>query len=210
MTKVKICGITNLKDAVKAVEWGADALGFIFAHSPRRIKIEEARRIIKDIPSSVMKVGVFADAPENEVKQIGEDCALDAVQLHGEEDIYYCKRLRMSTSFKVIKTFHLREERDIPKIGEFKEIEIICLDTRTGEKIGGTGEVFDWSLAERARVFGKKIILAGGLNPGNVKEAIRRVKPWMVDVCTGVEKEIGRKDERLMKEFIRKVKNGTS
>lgn len=204
MTKIKICGITNTEDALKAVELGVDALGFIFAPSPRRVEPEQAKEIISDLPSAVIKVGVFVDAPLKEVNQISKDCRLDALQLHGRETQEYCDKLNKISSAEIIKTFHLREEKDLQKISDYN-LKIICLDSYSEDKVGGTGKVFNWDLAKRAKRFNKKIILSGGLNPANVQKAITEVEPWMVDVCSGVERSPGKKDEQLMREFIYRV-----
>ncbi|OQX52817.1 MAG: hypothetical protein B5M48_04685 [Candidatus Omnitrophica bacterium 4484_213] len=201
MTKVKICGITNREDALKAVELGVDALGFIFAPSPRRVESKQVKEIIKKLPPEIIKVGVFVDASLKEAGKISKDCCLDALQLHGRETPAYCDELKKISSAKLIKTFHLREEKDLQEISDYN-LEIICLDSYTQERMGGTGKVFNWDLAKRVKRFNKKIILSGGLNPDNVQEAITEVQPYMVDVCSGVEKKPGKKDEQLMKEFI--------
>ncbi len=205
MTKIKICGITNREDALKAVELGVDALGFIFAPSPRRVEPEQAKKIISDLPPAVIEVGVFVNANLEEIEKISKDCRLDALQLHGKETPEYCDELNKLSSANLIKTFHLREEKDLEKISDYN-LEIICLDSYSEDKVGGTGKIFNWDLAKRAKRFNKKIILSGGLNPDNVQEAIAEVEPYMVDVSSGVERSPGKKDEQLMREFIRKAR----
>ncbi len=205
MTKIKICGITNTEDALKAVELGVDALGFIFAPSPRRVESREVAEIIRDLPPTVIKVGVFVNANLEEIEKISKDCRLDALQLHGKETAAYCDKLNEIFSVRLIKTFHLREEKDLEKISDYNT-KIICLDSYSEDKVGGTGKIFNWDLAKRAKKFAKKIILSGGLNPDNVQEAIAEVQPWMVDVSRGVEEKPGKKDEQLMREFIRKAR----
>ncbi len=207
MTKVKICGITNVEDALKAIELGADALGFVFASSPRRVESKQAVEIINQLPSTIFKIGVFVNADLEEIEKISKDCHLDALQLHGKETPEYCDKLNKISTVSLIKTFHLREEKDLGKISDYN-LRIICLDSYTEDKLGGTGEVFNWNLAKQAEKFNKKIILSGGLNVDNVQEAIVKVQPWMVDVSSGVEKSLGKKDYQLIKEFISRSTHG--
>jgi len=200
---IKICGITNTEDALSASKQEVWALGFVFAKSPRRVSIEKAREIIKDLPSSILKVGVFVNESIDEIKKIVEFCKLDMVQLHGEESPDTCKELKHSV--KVIKAFRVKDETDLKKIPSY-DVDLYLLDTYSDKACGGTGETFNWNLALQAKAYGKKIILAGGLRPENVKEAIDTVSPYAIDVSTGVEKLPGKKDKSLMKELISKVK----
>lgn len=193
MTRVKICGITYLEDAINAVELGVDALGFVFAPSPREISPEKAKEIIEKLPPWVSAVGIFVDEKPSKVMQIASQCKLDYVQLHGEETPEYCEQL----DIKIIKTI----KTDIKRIPEYK-VSGILLDISKG-----TGKVYNWDLAIEAKKYAKPIILSGGLTPTNVREAIKKVKPYGVDVSTGVELSLGKKDYKKMKEFMEGVKH---
>ncbi|MCK4859429.1 MAG: phosphoribosylanthranilate isomerase [Candidatus Omnitrophica bacterium] len=210
MTKVKICGITNIEDALKAAELGADALGFIFAHSPRQVKPKDIKEIVQKLPTNVIKIGVFVDADLERVKEIVKDCRLDALQLHGKETASYCDAIKRFSSAEIIKTFHLGQEKDLKEISGYN-IGIICLDSQFAGKMGGTGKLCNWNLARQAKGLGKRIILSGGLNLDNLQKAIEEVNPWMVDVCSGVEEKARKKSWQLMKDFVsiakEKVKN---
>ncbi len=197
MTRVKICGITNLKDAQAAVEGGADALGFVFAESPRQINPEVAVGIIRSLPPFLTCVGLFVDELPQVVKEIIKECRLDALQFHGGEPPGYCRQFMIKT----IKAFRLRNEDSLEIISHY-QVDAYLLDTYREGIPGGTGQSFDWDLALRAKEFSRPIILAGGLRPDNVAEAIGRVRPYGVDVSTGVEAKPGKKDHKKMKEFI--------
>ena len=194
-TRVKICGITSRKDALAAVECGADALGFVFAPSPRQITADQAGEIIAALPPLVMSVGVFVDAPEHQVREIAQRCRLDVLQFHGDESPAYCHDFDR----RVIKAFRVRDESVADQAAGY-DVDARLFDASTG---GGTGRTFDWDLI---REIGGYIILAGGLTPENVIEAIRRVRPYAIDVSSGVEDEPGRKNRRLMEAFIRQVR----
>ena len=204
-TKIKICGITNVDDALAAAELGADLLGFIFTEkSPRKIKIKEAVKIINLLPDRVATVGLFVNQQELAVKLIFEQCGFTYLQLHGEESPYYCKRIGRKT--KTIKAFRIKDETSLTKLADYK-VDMFLLDSYSKDKFGGSGSVFNWDLAVKSKKFGKPIILAGGLTPKNVAKAIKKVKPYAVDVSSGTEKNPGRKDHKLMKEFIEQVKS---
>lgn len=200
MVKIKMCGITNREDALLAVELGVDALGFIFALSPRQITPSRARRIIQSLPPFVDKVGVFVNHTPEEVVKIAGFCCLTTVQLHGEESPRYCSRL----PYKVIKSF-LVKNRVPDKILDYP-VDACLLDTYYREKKGGTGKVFNWDIAEEVKRLGAPLILSGGLAPDNVGEAVRKVRPYAVDVASGVEKEPGKKSRKKMQEFIKVVR----
>ncbi len=205
MAKIKICGITNLDDALLAADLGADFLGFVFSEkSPRQIKTKNAIAIIKLLPSSVSTVGLFVDQEELAVKMIFDKCRLDYFQLHGSESPDYCNRLK--TKGKIIKAFRIKEEQSIEDLADY-DVEMYLLDAYNEDKFGGTGEVFNWDLALKAKKYGRPIIIAGGLNPENVARALRRVRPYAVDVSSGVEKSPGKKDAQLMKKFIQQVRS---
>ncbi|MDN5347652.1 MAG: phosphoribosylanthranilate isomerase [Clostridia bacterium] len=200
MTKVKICGIQSWGEAKTAVDCGADALGFIFAPSPRRINPEAAREIIFKLPPFVTTVGVFVNEPPSSLLKIVDFCRLDAVQLHGDESPEYCCRLGL----KVIKSFRVRESRVPPGIDAFP-VQAVLLDTYVPGRPGGTGLTFDWEVARRVVAAGRTVILAGGLTPENVARAVAAVRPYAVDVASGVESG-GRKDPDKVRRFIEAAK----
>ncbi|MBU0699712.1 phosphoribosylanthranilate isomerase [bacterium] len=197
---VKICGITNIEDALLAVEAGADALGFIFAKKSSRLVNEEiVKRIIKQIPPFVTTVGVFVNESLNVVQDIVEYCSLDIVQLHGNESPQYCSQLGR----RVIKAFRIQDAASLLELPKYHVCGYL-LDTFVEGSDGGTGKRFDWNLATEAKKYGR-IILAGGLNPENVAEAIVQIEPYGVDVSSGVECLPGKKDRAKMMEFVRRV-----
>jgi phosphoribosylanthranilate isomerase len=201
MALVKICGITNLDDALFASEAGADALGFVFyKKSPRYIEPEKARDIIKRLPPFVTTVGVFADQTEAEIKGIISEANIDIVQLHGEEPPEFCERLNK----RVIKAIRVRSMENLTEIKTYKACALL-LDTYDKNLKGGTGRIFNWEIAREAKIF-NKIIIAGGLTSENVAEAIKVAQPYAVDVSSGVEKEKGIKDHQKIKTFIEKAK----
>lgn len=204
MVKVKICGITNFRDAKSAVDAGADAIGFIFAKSPRRVSPEKAAGIIKKIRRPISRVGVFLDTPVKEVGKTAGQCKIDTLQFHGNESPRYCNYFR--NTYKVIKAFRIKGKRDLKKLRRYK-VDGYLLDTFVKGVAGGTGKVFDWKLAKQAKAIARPVILSGGLNPENVKEAIKKVRPYAVDVASGVESRPGKKDIKLMKEFIKTVRS---
>lgn len=201
-TKVKICGITNMEDAAAAVDVGADALGFIFyPKSPRGIDTKTAARIIKETPPFVLSVGVFVNETPDAVNKIIAECGLDRAQLHGSEGPGYCEKVNA----KVIKVLRVSDINDITVIKEYC-VSAYLLDAYQEGIHGGTGKTFDWDIAVAAKRFGN-IILSGGLTPENVGDAIRHVRPHVVDVCTGVELRPGKKDPEKMKRFVEKARN---
>ena len=209
MVRVKICGITNIEDAMAAVEAGADALGFVFAESPRKVTPETALSIVQELPPFVTTVGVFADQAAGEVLGIMEKTGLYLAQLHGDvggKDALPPKGLPWD---RLIRALRIRSEEDIPSAARDSmtmKCAAVLLDTHVEGLMGGTGTTFDWDLAAKARTLNKPIILAGGLTPANVEEAVRRVCPYAVDVSTGVEASPGRKDRAKVKEFIKNAK----
>jgi len=205
MTFVKICGITNLPDALVAVSEGADALGFNFyRESSRYVEPLEARRIIEQLPSSVLTVGVFVneETPEH-LKAVASEAGVSAIQLHGDESPDYCSALRDSY---VIKAFAVSEAFDIRTILEYS-IDAVLLDASHHKLRGGTGQVIDWAVAKRVGKLDVKMFLAGGLTPENVREAIDTVNPYAVDACSGVERVPGMKDHRRLHEFFMAVRS---
>jgi phosphoribosylanthranilate isomerase len=199
--KVKICGTTSLKDAFLAVESGADAIGFIFYKmSPRNISQKEAKEIILQLPPFIETVGVFVNETSDKINRIAEQCKLNSIQLHGEESPALCRRVKR----KVIKAFRVKNADSLKSLASY-DVSGFLLDSYNDGSKGGTGQVFDWNLALRVKKQGP-VILAGGLNPYNVFTAIHRVKPYGVDVCSGVEKSPGIKDHEKIREFIKSVR----
>ncbi len=200
--KVKICGITNLADGLAAAEAGADALGFVFYdQSPRGIAIEAAAGLITQLPPFVIKVGVFVNAPEDVVVRASRECGLNLLQFHGEESPEYCLQFGLMS----MKALRIRDAASLQVLPSY-HTDAWLLDAYTPDKLGGTGETFNWDLALEARGWGRPIFLAGGLNPGNVAEAVRRAQPYGVDVSSGVEAAPGRKDYAKVIAFIRAAK----
>lgn len=196
MTRIKICGISNLDDALLSVDYGADALGFIFCESPRQINIEKAKEIIPLIPPYVNKVAVIKDFTVDQINEIITELSIDTLQFHGNESEEFCLQFKNKTLVKVI---HIDSEHSLEKIKEYPNLPFLHLDTLS-KLGGGSGKAFNWDLTKK--VVDKKIILAGGLNPDNISEAIRTVKPYAVDVSSGVEKSKGIKDPNKLKRFI--------
>ncbi|MGB9825129.1 MAG: phosphoribosylanthranilate isomerase [Desulfofundulus sp.] len=202
MVRVKICGITDISSALVAAEAGADALGFVFAPSPRRITPSLARRICRELPPFITRVGVFVDAPLEEVRAVAEYCGLDVIQLHGNEPPDYCHSLGR----RVIKAFRVGVELDPVELARYP-VDAILLDSYVVGQKGGTGQPFDWQLAASLKI-ARPLILAGGLRPDNVGRAVAMVKPYGVDVSSGVEKDgqPGKKDPDKIRRFIAAAK----
>lgn len=205
MPKVKICGNTNLKDAQTAARLGADYLGFIFAESKRRIDPDTALTIMSAMPEFKNFVGVFFNQPKKEVEEIAQKLGLKILQFHGEEPALYCGYF-MDKGYEVIKTFRIKDSMSLKRIDEYN-VSAFLFDTFSKEEAGGTGKTFDWKLIEKSPFLTEKLFLAGGLTTGNVEEAIRKIRPFAVDVASGVEKAPGLKDEALLEVFIRKAKS---
>jgi len=200
MTFIKICGITNIDDARAAVAAGADALGFNFYNrSPRYIAPPAAREIIEQLPSSILTVGVFVneDSPES-VKKIASEAGVTAFQLHGDESPAYCREL---SDRYVIKTLTVSGDFDIQMLQDY-DVNAIMLDTRDNNLRGGTGRVFDWSVAIEVNKVVPKLFLAGGLSPENISEAIELVRPYAVDACSALEDRPGIKNHERMRAFV--------
>jgi len=197
--KVKICGITNLEDASIAVKLGANALGFIFAPSPRQITPQKARAIIRAIPSFVKTVGVFVNEAPATIREVIQHCGLDLVQLHGDESPAFCEELMPCT----IKALRIKDESSLQKGRAYHgKVRALLLDTYSKEKAGGTGKTFDWDFAIKIKKMGIPIILSGGLGPSNIDLAIHTVRPYAVDVNSGVEKCPGKKSHILIKALM--------
>jgi phosphoribosylanthranilate isomerase len=202
MVRVKVCGITNESDAFMAVEMGADALGFIFARSPRTIGPEEARRIICALPPFAQTVGVFVNENPGRIREITAFCDLDLIQLHGDESPELCETLMP----RCLKAIRVRSKSSLDQIRSFEgKVRAVVLDSYSDEIRGGTGNTFDWGLAAEAKKTGIPIILAGGLDPDNIEEAILTVKPFAVDINSGIEQSAGKKNHFLMGELMERI-----
>ena len=202
--KVKICGMTQLKDALFAVEQGVDAVGFIFyKKSPRAVTMKTVREIIKKLPPLVETVGVFVNESAERVNKTADYCGLDLVQLHGEESPAFCRKIHR----RVIKAFRVKDLQSIKQLEKFP-VSGFLLDTFSDDLHGGTGKTFDWNLALPAKKIGP-VILAGGLTPRNIRQAVRRVRPYGVDVCSGVEKSSGIKDLEKVRAFLKNIRSGS-
>ncbi|MEK6223337.1 MAG: phosphoribosylanthranilate isomerase [Thermodesulfobacteriales bacterium] len=202
-TKIKICGITNMEDAQAAADFGADALGFIFyKQSKRYIDPEVAKRIISALPPFLTTVGVFVNQDLDEISEIKEMTGIQVAQLHGDETPEFASLLPL----EVIKAIRVKDKSDLDRVAQYSG-QAILFDTYSDIEYGGTGESFDWGILKTKPISGD-IILSGGLNPDNVLEAIKIVKPYAVDVSSGVEIAPGKKDHKKIKKFIEAIKNG--
>ena len=208
MTWVKICGITNLEDAMEAIHWGADALGFNFySKSPRFISPIHAMELIKELPDQVIRVAVFVNETEPKVRAIKEQCFINLLQFHGDESFDFCKKFKG----EFFKVFRLKKESDLSQIAPFIPLMTkksrFLLDSKVEGFYGGSGISFNWEWAKKAKSYGE-IILSGGLNPENIQDALNQVSPFGVDVCSGVEgKDPRKKDLQKIKKFIQNIRN---
>jgi phosphoribosylanthranilate isomerase len=196
--KVKICGLTNVEDALAAIQAGADLLGFVlWEKSPRHVTIERAREIARQLPPGIRRVGVFVDATVEQVMfslRIGD---FSALQFHGQESPSFCRQFGVMT----IKAFRVRDAGSLQGMAGY-DTDAFLLDSQVEGQPGGTGETFDWTLAAAAKKFNKPIFLAGGLTPQNVAAAVRAAQPFGVDVSSGVEAAPGKKDAQKMRDFV--------
>ena len=196
---VKVCGMTNVADARAAAEAGADAVGFIFAESPRRVGAEEARRISEALPENVLKVGVFVNAPPEEVLRTASEAGLDMAQLHGDETPEVVAVVR-AAGLPVMKALRVRNADDLAGVERF-EADLLLLDAYSERVRGGTGERFDWRLAKSLKGRGN-IVVSGGLAPENVREAVDFFEPYGVDASSSLEDAPGKKNEESVRRFI--------
>jgi len=203
MARVKVCGMTCPEDAQMAVQFGADAIGFIFAPSPRRITPENAREITESVSPFVKTVGVFVNESPHVVREIMQYCGLDLVQFHGEESPWACGKFMP----RVIKAFRVRDESVLPSILPFQgKIRAVLLDAFSHERHGGTGQIFAWDIAVTAKRLRIPVILSGGLKPSNIGDAILKVNPFAVDVNSGIERRPGKKDPVLMGNLMKRIR----
>jgi len=203
MIKVKICGITNFEDAQTAVLAGCDMLGFVFYEkSPRYIRPDRAGDIISSLPGEVEKVALFVNEQKKTIIDIlNQIKEIDILQFHGDETPDYCNAFNK----RIIKAIRVKNKDSVKQMASYN-VNFFLLDAFKKDVYGGTGENFEWKLARNAKAYNVPIILSGGLNPENVKEAIELVEPYAVDVSSGVEISPGRKDPELIKKFIQEVR----
>jgi phosphoribosylanthranilate isomerase len=205
MALVKVCGITRIEDAMEAHALGYNAIGLVFAESPRRISPEQARSISRSLPTGILKVGVFVNEEAGEVKRLMNYCDLDLVQLHGEEDPGEVSLF----GARAIKALRPRCREDLELMDEYPDVFAILLDGWNPDQRGGSGTSCDWDLAARA-AGSRRVILAGGLNTDNVEEAVARTRPFGVDVSSGVESGPGVKEATLLRDFISRATKALS
>lgn len=196
---VKICGITNIEDANKTIQLGADAIGFVFYRPSKRfIEFSDAKKIIDQLSEKVLKIGVFVNDAIELINEIAPKLGLDLVQLHGEESLEYASQINT----KVIKAFRVDDDFEYEKLKEFSEYSIL-LDSKSTSEYGGTGLTFDWSkIPSELR---QNIILAGGVSLGNIEKIFKEINPTMVDLSSSVEKSPGVKDHNKLEQFFNKV-----
>lgn len=201
--KVKICGITNLEDALVAVEAGADMLGFVFCEqSPRKVSVETAAGIARALPPYIVKTGVFVNASEEDVYHALREVELNLLQFHGDESPAFCRRFGVMS----MKAFRVKDASSLESLTDYAT-DAWLLDAYSPDQVGGTGKKFNWDLAVQAGTLGRPIFLAGGLTPENVAEAVRQVKPFAVDVSSSVEATPGKKDHAKVRAFIKAAKS---
>lgn len=205
-TKVKICGITNLNDALMAIDCGADALGFNFYRGSKRfVPHESVCEIRTNLRQDVLKIGVFVNESIELIMEIAQRTSLDAIQLHGEEPPKFVDQLRLKLRLPIVKAFRVANNRVVDEITRY-ELDGVLLDAHSAKDRGGTGETFDWNIAKIVADIYPKTYLAGGLSPENVAEAISVVKPYAVDACSLLESEPGKKDRAKLARFISTAK----
>jgi phosphoribosylanthranilate isomerase len=202
-TQVKICGVTSVADALAAAEAGADMIGLNFYEkSPRHVAPGTATEISRALPPFVQRVGVFVNPAEDLVMRAIAECGLNLLQFHGDESSEFCTQFGLMS----MKAIRVRDEASLQALADF-QTDALLLDAHSQSGLGGTGEKFNWVLAVEAQKFGKPIFLAGGLTPENVGEAVRKVRPFAVDVSSGVESVPGKKDAAKVRAFIQSVRN---
>lgn len=205
---VKICANTTLEDALMGVEAGADAVGFVFAPSPRRVTAEQAAAIVAKLPETIEKIGVFVDASADEIVATVRTAGLTGVQVHFEADAGLPAKLRerLGPRVRILRVVHFGAEaaEELARLAGDAHIDAVLVDSRTATAVGGTGLAFDWAEAGNSlfQNAGLRMVAAGGLTAENVAEAIRLLRPWGVDVVSGVEAEPGRKDAAKVKAFV--------
>lgn len=204
MVFVKVCGITSPEDARAAAESGADAIGLLFAESPRRIGVGRAREISAALPPGVARVGMFVDASAGEVIEVAREAGLDYAQLHGDETPETVAEIR-EDGVRVIKALRMRDESSLDLMRDYAA-DLYLLDSWSKEARGGTGERFDWSLAGKVRSY-DNILISGGITPGNVGEALEFFEPYGVDASSSLERAPGEKDDERVRRFVSAAKD---
>ena len=209
-TRVKICGITRVEDAVSAVNAGADAIGLVFyAPSPRAVSIAQAQQIVAAIPPFVSVVGLFVNAPQTYIESVLSKVRLDIVQFHGDETAQDCEQVCEQINLPYYKAIRVKADTNLLQYeAEFKSAKALLLDTYSEAAVGGTGQVFDWSLIPKNLT--KPVILAGGLRAENVASAVQQIRPYAVDVSGGVEASKGIKDTMKIAAFMQAVAKSRS
>jgi phosphoribosylanthranilate isomerase len=203
-SRVKICGLTNVADALVAAEAGADMIGLMFYEaSPRYVTLAQAAEISRALPPFVLRVGVFVNPDEALVTRAIAECNLSLLQFHGDETSAFCTQFGLMN----LKAFRIRDEASLAPLAEY-QTDAFLLDAYSQAGFGGTGEQFNWDLAVVAQKFGKPLFLAGGLTPENVAAAVKQVQPFAVDVSSGVESAPGKKDAAKVRAFIQAAKFG--
>lgn len=205
MTKVKICGLTEIEHVIAAVEHGVDYIGFVFAPSKRQVSVQRANELATYIPSSIQKIGVFVNEDIQLIKEIAKIIPLDFIQLHGQESPEMVEQLK---DYKTIKAISVHSKKDIERASQYKS-DYYLFDAPGVDFEGGSGHSFDWSLLNDNGIAREKTFLAGGLHTGNIESAIEQIKPFAVDVSSGVETD-GRKDSIKIAQFINRAKNGAT
>lgn len=200
---VKICGLTNIEDTLAAIEMGADFLGFNFYYgSPRFLELDQALKIFEEVPTNIVKVGVFVNEEYQNVVDIASELNLDMLQFHGDESVEFCNQFARSW----YPALRLEEEEDLERISLY-ESDWVLIDASVKGQYGGTGARANWGIAKQAKKFNKKLMLAGGLDADNVQIAIATVQPDAVDVSSGVESKPGKKNLKKMESFIERAKS---
>jgi phosphoribosylanthranilate isomerase len=211
---IKICGNTSFEDARLAVEAGADAVGFVFAPSPRRVTMDHVAAIARQLPEEVERIGVFVDASLEEIEFTTRACKLTGVQLHSEvgAGLPALLRARFGTELRIVRVVHFGPgaAEHVATVSLDPNVHAVLVDSRTATAVGGTGVAFDWNVAARTLFQNAdarhRFIAAGGLNPANVAEAVATLRPWGVDVSSGVEAAPGRKDAAKVREFVARAR----
>lgn len=207
MVRVKICGLTNRQDVEAAIAAGADALGFVLAESPRRVDPDQVRAMTAGLPPFVTTIGVVVEPEASALPGLCLYCGLDGIQIHGRFDFNSLPKMNGRAGFKLIRAVSVTPKTRAAELGpSVHPAQTLLLDAFSPDKHGGTGRTFDWGLAREAARY-RPIILAGGLNPENIKEAVATVRPFGVDASSGLETEPGRKDHDRVREFIRRAKS---
>lgn len=203
MVRIKVCGITNITDAVNIANLNIHALGFILSESPRKVELSEVAKISKLLPPFVSRVAVVVDITLNELEEIQNSKLFDYIQFHGSEDISLIKKCNLKT----IKAIKIENEKSLSEIAVYQNVvDYLLFDTKIENKIGGTGKAFEWNILKKATIK-KPYILAGGIGPENVSQAIATLKPAAIDLNSKVEKSPGKKDINLIKQTLEIIKN---